>query len=65
MDMALLSVGTMSEQSTSFRFGFFSEEERKALIKAGAVGDMLYNFFDKDGQTRRPPDQPPCHVHAS
>lgn len=50
MDMALLSVGTMSEQATSFRFGFFSKEERQALIAKGAVGDMLYNFFDKNGK---------------
>jgi deoxyribonucleoside regulator len=50
MDMALLSVGTMSAQSTSFRFGFFTEEERQSLMKAGAVGDMLYNFYDKNGQ---------------
>jgi deoxyribonucleoside regulator len=49
MDMALLSVGTMTAQSTSFRFGFFKEEERLSLIKKGAVGDMLYNFFDASG----------------
>ena len=49
MDMALLSVGTMSTEATSFRFGFFGEEERQSLIKAGAVGDMLYNFFDENG----------------
>jgi deoxyribonucleoside regulator len=50
MDMALLSVGTMSPESTSFRFGFFSEEERLSLVKAGAVGDMLYNFYDIKGR---------------
>ncbi|MCA0433442.1 MAG: sugar-binding transcriptional regulator [Proteobacteria bacterium] len=49
MDMALLSVGTMSPQSTSFRFGFFSEEERQSLIAARAVGDLLYNFYDASG----------------
>jgi deoxyribonucleoside regulator len=49
MDMALLSVGTMSEQATSFRFGFFSDEDRLSLIKKGAVGNMLYNFFDRNG----------------
>ena len=49
MDMALLSVGTMSAQSTSFRLGFLNEEERISLIKRGAVGDMLYNFFDAEG----------------
>jgi deoxyribonucleoside regulator len=50
MDMALVSVGNMAKESTSFRFGFFSEDERKSLIKAGAVGDMLYNFFDENGK---------------
>jgi deoxyribonucleoside regulator len=49
MDMALLSVGTMSQQSTSFRFGFLSEEDRLSLIKQGAVGDLLYNFYDATG----------------
>jgi deoxyribonucleoside regulator len=50
MDMALLSVGTMSAQSTSFRFGFLGEDERQSLKKAGAVGDLLYNFFDSKGR---------------
>lgn len=50
MDMALLSVGTMAAQSTSFRIGFFTEQERQALIEAGAVGDMLYNFYDSEGR---------------
>ncbi len=50
MDMALLSVGNMAARSTSFRFGFFSEEDRKSLIKAGAVGDLLFNFYDVDGK---------------
>lgn len=50
MDMALLSVGNMSPTSTSFRFGFFSEEDRLSLMKAGAVGDMLFNFYDANGK---------------
>ena len=49
IDMALLSVGTMAPDSTAFRFGFSSEEERSALIKLGAVGDLLYNFYDSTG----------------
>ena len=49
MDMALLSVGTMQAQSTSFRLGFLNEEERQSLLKKGAVGDMLFNFYDADG----------------
>lgn len=50
MDIALLSVGTLSSQSTSFRFGFFTELERQTLIAAGAVGDLLYNFYDTNGE---------------
>ena len=49
IDIALLSVGTMAPDSTAFRFGFSSEEERSELIKLGAVGDLLYNFYDADG----------------
>ena len=49
IDMALLSVGTMAPDSTAFRFGFSSEEERTALIRLGAVGDLLYNFYDNTG----------------
>ena len=55
MDMALLSVGTMSAQSTSFRFGFLGEEDRLSLIKQGAVGDMLYNFYDAKGMLVKHP----------
>ena len=50
VDMALLSVGTMAPDSTAFRFGFSSEEERSELIRLGAVGDLLYNFYDSAGQ---------------
>ncbi len=49
MDMALLSVGTMAAQSTSFRFNLLSEDERRSLESAGAVGDMLFNFFNAEG----------------
>jgi deoxyribonucleoside regulator len=49
MDLALLSAGNMAKQSTSFRFGFLSEEERSSLLAKGAVGDLLYNFFDVNG----------------
>jgi deoxyribonucleoside regulator len=50
MKMALLSVGDMTAQSTSFRFGFLSEEDRSSLLRRGAVGDLLYNFFDAEGK---------------
>ena len=50
MDMALVSVGSMSAQATAFRIGFLSEAERRSLLAKGAVGDLLYNFFDADGR---------------
>ena len=50
MDMALVSVGSMSSQSTAFRIGFLSEAERRSLLAKGAVGDLLYNFFDANGR---------------
>ena len=48
--MALLSCGGITHLSTSYRAGHISEAERQLLLKAGAVGDVLYNFLDKNGQ---------------
>jgi DNA-binding transcriptional regulator LsrR (DeoR family) len=50
LDMALLSVGSLSQQSTSFRFGFFSEAERQELLAKKAVGDLLLHFYDGEGR---------------
>jgi len=49
-DIALLSCGGISSMTTSYRLGHVSEAERLSLIDAGAVGDILYNFLDKDGK---------------
>ncbi|PWV95796.1 transcriptional regulator [Hoeflea marina] len=49
-DVVLLSCGGISTLTTSYRTGHVSEAERMSLIEAGAVGDVLYNFLDKDGQ---------------
>jgi deoxyribonucleoside regulator len=50
LDIALVSVGGIATLTTSYRMGHTSERERQELIGAGAVGDLLYNFFDIDGQ---------------
>nr|WP_272212685.1 sugar-binding domain-containing protein [Marinicella sp. W31]MDC2878595.1 sugar-binding domain-containing protein [Marinicella sp. W31] len=50
-DVALVSCGGISTLTTSFRLGHVSEAERQSLIEAGAVGDILYNFLDKDGHS--------------
>lgn len=49
LDVALLSVGGISQITTSYRTGYLSEADRRSLIDAGAVGDVLYNFIDRDG----------------
>jgi DNA-binding transcriptional regulator LsrR (DeoR family) len=49
LDAVLLSVGGMFPTSTAHLFNYFSEEDRKSLIAAGAVGDCLYNFYDSAG----------------
>ncbi|WP_420349504.1 sugar-binding transcriptional regulator [Pelagibius sp.] len=49
LDIALLSVGGISTLTTSYRVGHLSEAERRSLIEAGAVGDILYNFIDETG----------------
>jgi DNA-binding transcriptional regulator LsrR (DeoR family) len=49
LDAVLLSVGSMTPRSTAHLFNYFSEEDRKSLIAAGAVGDCLYNFYDAKG----------------
>ena len=50
LDVALLSVGTMAASSTAFRFNLISDEERMEMVRMGAVGDLLFNFFDRDGR---------------
>ena len=49
LDMALLSVGGITTLTTSYRTGYLSEADRRSLIDAGAVGDVLYNFIDAAG----------------
>jgi DNA-binding transcriptional regulator LsrR (DeoR family) len=49
LDMAIMSVGALSPDSSTFRFGFYSDAERASIEAAGAVGDVLCHFFDKDG----------------
>ena len=49
LDVALLSCGGISSLTTSYRTGYLSEADRRSLIEAGAVGDVLYNFIDENG----------------
>ena len=50
LDMVLLSCGGISSMTTSYRTGYLSESDRRSLIEAGAIGDVLYNFIDQNGE---------------
>lgn len=50
LDIVLVSVGSIETITTSYRTGHLSESERDTLIKAGAVGDVLYHFIDEEGR---------------
>ncbi len=49
LDMVIMSVGGMMAEGTSFRFSHLTEHDRQTLISAGAVGDLLFQFFDVSG----------------
>src|SRR5690606_8002603 len=49
LDAVLLSVGGIASATTFYRGGFLKEKDREALVERGAVGDLLFHFFDKDG----------------
>lgn len=49
LDAVLLSVGGIASATTFYRGGFLKEAEREALVARGAVGDLLFHFFDRDG----------------
>jgi DNA-binding transcriptional regulator LsrR (DeoR family) len=50
LDLVLVSVGGMTPDATAYRFGYFSEQDRLSLIRNGAVGDLLYSFYGRDGR---------------
>lgn len=49
-EIAVFGAGGISQSSTTYQQGHLTETERKSLIKAGAVGDVLYNFIDASGR---------------
>jgi len=50
VDLALVSVGDLSEEATLFREGLLPKSELASLRKAGAVGDVLCQFVAHDGR---------------
>jgi DNA-binding transcriptional regulator LsrR (DeoR family) len=49
LDAVLVSIGGIASATTFYRGGFLTESEREALVARGAVGDLLFHFFDRDG----------------
>ena len=54
-DIALLSTGDLSDRSLLIRYGLPKDVTPDDLAARGAVGDVLGQFFDRDG---RPVDHP-------
>lgn len=49
LDAVIVSVGSLASATTFYRGGYLSEAERTALGDKGAVGDILYHFYGRDG----------------
>jgi DNA-binding transcriptional regulator LsrR (DeoR family) len=49
LDVIVTSAADMGPNATSHRSHLISDDDRESLIKAGAVGDLLFNFLDADG----------------
>jgi len=49
LDAVLLSVGGLQPSTTTFTVGYLTDTERKSLTEAGAVGDLLFHFFNRSG----------------
>ncbi|MFC5387537.1 sugar-binding transcriptional regulator [Aquamicrobium segne] len=49
LDVVLVSVGGIASATTFYRGGFLKEEDREELVARGAVGDLLFHFFDRNG----------------
>jgi len=58
-DMAIVGIGTPSDDATLVRMDCISRTEARQLAKSGAVGDMLGTFFNEDGRLINPEE----HVH--
>lgn len=50
LDVVVVGVGGMASSSTTKTLGFISDDDQESLRACGAVGDMLFNFFDKEGR---------------
>jgi DNA-binding transcriptional regulator LsrR (DeoR family) len=50
LDAVVLGAAGMGADATAHVSKFISNADRASLLKAGAVGDVLFNFFDANGK---------------
>ncbi|MBK3843903.1 sugar-binding transcriptional regulator [Paraburkholderia aspalathi] len=50
LDAVVLGAAGTGADATSHLSKFITNADRASVIKAGAVGDVLFNFFDADGE---------------
>lgn len=50
IDIAILAIGALHENSILIRDGYLSRADYDLLVSKGAVGDICFRFFDIDGQ---------------
>jgi len=49
LDLAIVSVGNVTPTNLAYRVNLLNDQDRASLIENGAVGDLLFHYFDKDG----------------
>jgi DNA-binding transcriptional regulator LsrR (DeoR family) len=55
LDMAIVSVGALLPHSAFMEYGLLTKDEISSLNAAGAVGDVLCNFIDEEGNVIKHP----------
>ena len=55
LDLVLVSVGDLDAQATPYRYGFVPDALRSEMIAHGAVGEILFNYFDAEGRVIKHP----------
>ena len=55
LDVALVSVGDLDPNGTPYRYGFAPDGLRSDMIARGAVGEILFNYFDAEGRVIKHP----------
>ncbi|MGA7776952.1 MAG: sugar-binding transcriptional regulator [Paraburkholderia sp.] len=50
LDAVVIGAAGMGADATAHLSKFISNADRASVVKAGAVGDVLFNFFDADGK---------------